>query len=642
LIYFGAAKLGLSMAFFHASASPVWPPTGIALAAVIIFGYRVWPGILIGAFVANATTDIAIATAGAIALGNTLEALVGGWLVNRFAGGSTTFVRPATVLAFVGLAAVLATAISATIGVMSLAVAGSAAWGHVASIWLTWWLGDMAGALIVAPLIVVWSRRPRSPFAAARFAEAAGLVAVVVIVATTVFSDWPFAGYPLGFLCIPPLVWAAYRFGLHGAVVAAVIMDALSIWGTMRGQGPFAVEDRNQSLLLLQAFMATVAMTSLLLAAAVSDQARVQAELAHHRDHLQDLVHQRTAELKSSHEQLRLAERMSALGTLAAGLGHDMANLLLPLRVRFEALQRNAIGEAGNADIGVIATALDYLQKLAGGLRLLAVNPERPHHGVPTELGDWWSEVEPVFRAVLPRGIALRSQLPDQETWVAMSRPALTQMVFNLVQNAGDAMRSRGAGTVTVSAECCRNDALVRLGVSDNGPGMAPEVKKSCMEPFFTTKPRGLSTGLGLSFVYGLVREAGGSIEVESEPGAGTTFRINIPRAAASRHADCAKLAIVDLSNERMRSFVATQLRALSFEVKVGTLSEHGIDGASLLVLDGAKLAATSLGEMSGQQPRIVAFGDPGCVAAMDALILETQPKVKAIREALRQCARAM
>lgn len=643
LIYFAAAKLGLSLAFFHASASPVWPPTGIAIAAVMLLGFRVWPGILLGALSANLTTDVSAATAAAIAVGNTLEALVGGWLVRRWAGGLAAFERPSTVPVFVACAAVLATIISATIGVLSLVLAGSASWDAAPSIGLTWWLGDMVGALMVTPFIVVWSRRPRSSLPAARLLEAAALGVVVLLVAMMVFSDGLVEGYPLGFLCIPPLVWAAYRFGLRGAVTSAVLMDALAIWGTQHGHGPFAVDDRNLSLLLLQAFMGTVSMTSLLLAAAVSDEARVQAELAHHRDHLQELVHQRTAELKTTHEHLRLAERLSALGTLAAGLGHDMANLLLPVRIRFETLQRTAFPEAARADVGVIAAALDYLHRLAAGLRLLAVNPERPRQGVTTELGAWWSEAEPVLHTILPQGITLAARLPGQETWVAMGRSALTQAVFNLVQNAGDAMRLREAGTVTISVQCAGDDPFVRLAVSDDGPGMTPDVKKSCLEPFFTTKPRGISTGLGLSFVYGLVRDAGGSIEVESELGCGTTFLMRLPRAAASKPmAQRAKVAIVDLNNERMRSLVATQLRAMSFEVKLGALSELGVDGASLLVLDGAKLAAASLGAVSARPPRIVAFGDPANAAAIDAVVLGPQPKVKAIRDALRQCARAV
>src|SRR5207237_6126454 len=146
--YFIAGKLGLMLASLHASASPVWPPAGIALAALLLFGYRAWPAIFVGAFLVNVTTAGSPGTSFAIAAGNTLEALVGAWLVNRFAGGRRVFDRAVDVFKFDGLAAVLATMVSATIGVTTLAVAGYASWSDYRSIWLTWWLGDAVGALV--------------------------------------------------------------------------------------------------------------------------------------------------------------------------------------------------------------------------------------------------------------------------------------------------------------------------------------------------------------------------------------------------------------------------------------------------------------------------------------------------------------
>jgi hypothetical protein len=132
-----------------------------------------------------------------------------------------------------------------------------------------------------------------------------------------VFGPWPerpLPRYARSFLCIPPLIWAALRFGLHGSVAAAVIIDAMATWGTLRGDGPFAVGDPNTSLLLLQGFMVVISGTALLTAGAVYRQQETEAELARHRDHLQELVEQRTAELEATYERLRLAEHMSALG----------------------------------------------------------------------------------------------------------------------------------------------------------------------------------------------------------------------------------------------------------------------------------------------------------------------------------------
>src|SRR5436309_6317239 len=156
IIYFVAGKLGLMLASLHASASPVWPPAGIALAALLLLGYRAWPAIFVGAFLVNVTTAGNVATSCAIATGNTLEALAGTWLVNRFAGGRNVFDRPQGVFKF-ALAAAISTVISPVFGVTSLGVAGFADWANYGAISLTWWLGDATGDLVFTPLALLWS-----------------------------------------------------------------------------------------------------------------------------------------------------------------------------------------------------------------------------------------------------------------------------------------------------------------------------------------------------------------------------------------------------------------------------------------------------------------------------------------------------
>ena len=175
-LYFAAGKLGLSLALAHPNASPVWPPTGIALAALLLLGQRVWPAVLVGAFLVNVTTAGSAATSLGIAAGNTLEAIVGAWLVNRFACGRRVFERPQHVFKFVVLAALASTAISATIGVTSLALGGFAGWSDYGWLWTTWWLGDATGALVVTPALVCWLAGPAPRWNLAKRLEAAALL----------------------------------------------------------------------------------------------------------------------------------------------------------------------------------------------------------------------------------------------------------------------------------------------------------------------------------------------------------------------------------------------------------------------------------------------------------------------------------
>ncbi len=284
IVYFTAARFGLHLAFVHPSATPVWPPTGIALAAVLVFGYRVCPGILLGAFAANLLTVGTAATSLGIAAGNTLEALVGSYLVNRYAHGRKAFEKAQDVFMFAVLAGLVSTAVSPTIGLTSLALGGFAAWADYGSIWLTWWLGDAGGALVVAPLLVLWSARPQWEWRGALSAEAVALLSSLFFVGQAVFGGLlPAASrnYPLEFLTIPFLVWLAFRFGSRAAATATFLLSGVTIYGTLRGFGPFAMASANASLLLVQAFMSVSTVMTLLLAAVVSERQQSEATLRH-------------------------------------------------------------------------------------------------------------------------------------------------------------------------------------------------------------------------------------------------------------------------------------------------------------------------------------------------------------------------
>ena len=275
-VYFLGGKLGLSLAFFHASASAVWPPTGIAIAALLLWGYQLWPAILVGAFFVNLTTQGTVATSTGIALGNTAEALLAAWLVRRFANGIKAFAKPQTVLRFVLLAGVLSTTVSATIGVSTLWLGRFAFAGHLGSIWLTWWLGNAVSAVMVAPLLLIWGTEGIPRFTRNEILEAFALMLMIIATGSVVFSS---SNLPIGYLALLPLLWAAFRFRQRGTAAAAILTSAIALAATLRNLGPFAKPDTNQSLLLVQAFMGTISVTVLLLAAVVSERRQTQEAL---------------------------------------------------------------------------------------------------------------------------------------------------------------------------------------------------------------------------------------------------------------------------------------------------------------------------------------------------------------------------
>jgi diguanylate cyclase (GGDEF)-like protein len=198
------------------------------------------------------------------------------------AGGPKAFDRAANIFKFVLCAAIVSTAISATSGATTLALAGFARWADYGSIWLTWWLGDAAGDLVVAPALLLWSAAPRAPWLRRRALEVAALALAVILSAMGVFGGYlAFSAhnYPVAFLCLPVFLWAAFRFDQRVATTAILILGGIAVWGTLHGAGPFARSSPNESLLLLQAFLAVTAVMTLTLGAAVTEHRHADAEL---------------------------------------------------------------------------------------------------------------------------------------------------------------------------------------------------------------------------------------------------------------------------------------------------------------------------------------------------------------------------
>jgi PAS domain S-box-containing protein len=291
VVYALTAKVGLTLAFAHPSATAVWPPTGIALAACLMWGYRIWPAIFVPAFLVNLATAGSVATSVGIAAGNTLEAVIGCYLVTRFAGGRAAFERPEDTLRFAALAGLLSTTVSATLGVSSLALGGYADWAEFGMIWLTWWLGNVGGVLIVTPVLLLWAVQAQID-SSWRFGKRALLAnLLVIVIGATIFCGWvPLSvnHYPIEFLPIPVLAWFAFRLGRRVTATAVVLLSAIAIWGTLQGFGPFAGEAPDIALVLLQGYMSVVAVTALTLAVAAVDRARVGRVLEEHiADHQQ-------------------------------------------------------------------------------------------------------------------------------------------------------------------------------------------------------------------------------------------------------------------------------------------------------------------------------------------------------------------
>jgi PAS domain S-box-containing protein len=276
-IYYGGAKLGLALSVAHGVITPVWPPTGIALASLVLFGRRMWPAVALGAFLANATSGASIPVALFITVGNTLEAVVGYELL-RIARFRPTLERVRDVLALVVLAGAASTAIAATNGVTTLWVAGNLSESYGSS-WLLWWVGDSMGDLIVASLLLVLAAGAlgRRGLALERALEGAALLALLVGLGCFVFL----AGYwRYPHLLFPLYIWAVLRFGQLGAVASSFTVAAIAIAGAVGGDTPLAHASPTNVVLILEGLLAGVTISVLLLGAVLAERSRAEKELA--------------------------------------------------------------------------------------------------------------------------------------------------------------------------------------------------------------------------------------------------------------------------------------------------------------------------------------------------------------------------
>jgi PAS domain S-box-containing protein len=316
VLYFGAGRLGLSLAFVNESASAIWPPTGLAIAACLLGGPWFWPAILAGAFLVNLTTTVAVFPSMLIACGNTAEALIAATLVRRVVRGPDIFAKTSSILAYVA-AALLASAVAATIGIAALLGGGLAEPATATMIWLTWLTGDFSSAVLLTPAIVTWTQARERPWTARTGLEACALLATVIIAGYWVFGPTVpgIRSYPLMFVMLPVLLWAALRFGLVGATSTVLVTAGVATLGTLNGYGPFSRGTANESLLLLQAYLAVKMVVMLTLAAAVAARHRAEHDIRQLNLDLERRIQERAEDLQRLHGRLVEAQHVAHIGS---------------------------------------------------------------------------------------------------------------------------------------------------------------------------------------------------------------------------------------------------------------------------------------------------------------------------------------
>ncbi|HEX4924777.1 MAG TPA: MASE1 domain-containing protein [Bdellovibrionales bacterium] len=509
VVYYATARAGLGVNALNTFATLVWPPSAISIAALTIFSRSLWPGVFLGAFLANFQTGASLPVALGIAGGNTLEALVGSYLLRAkvFDCGLQSY---SDVMRLAFGAGMVSTAVSATIGVTSLWLGGIIGAADVQRTWFYWWGGDATAVVTMAPALLVF--RTGLTFdrhALRKIPEAvllSGLVLILSFGITGGMAGGPFRDLLLPFIMFPPLLWASMRFGQRGAALATLVMSGTAVWGVAHDRGALSFGPVESDILQLISFSITVALTSLMVAVAST-----QRKLA-----------QRAAESANAAKTAFLANMSHEIRTpLGAVLGFSEL-LTMPGLSESERINNVEVIKRNGQHLSTIINDILDLSKVEAG------KLETERIVVPTR--EIVADIASVLRLdANDKGLDLKVQLENDVPAHIQTDPyRLRQILINVV---GNAIKFTARGLVNVRV--FRHDGKLAFEVTDTGKGMTPEQSRKLFVPFSqadasTTRKFG-GTGLGLALSKKLASLLGGDVLLAAtKSGDGSKFLITI------------------------------------------------------------------------------------------------------------------
>jgi signal transduction histidine kinase len=542
LAYYALGKLGLSLSVLRVT--PVWPASGLAMAVLLLGGYRFWPAIWIGGllvdfsnkFVLDHPVSSLLASIGS-ATGSTLAALLTAFLLNRYASGSRCLDRVRTTVPFL-VGAALYGLVAASIGASSLYLGRVIPAVAYQRVWFTWWMGDLAGVLVVAPVVLSFYSDRRFSNSPWRFAEAAALAGLMLMIGILAFSVRTPAQYHIEYMFLPCLVYACFRFGLRGATLMIAMVSSIAIWGTIHQLGAFATGSPNESLLALQVFTDITAITTLLLSAVLAERMKHTQEMARAMN-----------EAREARADAEEANR--AKSVFLANMSHELRTPLNKI-IGYSDLLREELDEEHHSDLIKIKDAgLRLLQMLSGILDLSMLETGKlVLNSVSFDVRSLVEQLtEDTRKAAEKKGTSLYMEVDDGLGEMRADQARIRQVLGSVLDNACK-FTSNGSIRFRVSRDDHNGAERIRFVIADTGIGIPADQLERLFRPFFqadsSTTKNFEGAGLGLCVSKLVCDRMGGSIDVSSEPGRGSTFTILLPRSGAPASGAPASAGIMD------------------------------------------------------------------------------------------------
>jgi signal transduction histidine kinase len=495
--YYASAKLGQTLRY-TASVSAIWPPAGLGIAALYLWGVRWWPGVFVAELVVNAELLVADHSLPLGSLlgqqaGNMAEVVVGALLLRRLVGLRAAIDRVEQVGGLFAALAV-ATVISATVGMVSMLAGGVISASEAPTFWRTWWLGDVAGALVVVPLVLAWAGDPGGAWRRLRTGEGAVLIAAVATLGALAVST----SEPVTYVVFPALIWAASRFGTPGATLSIAIAAGVAIGITASDVGPFFKQPIDHRTLSTQVYIVVTAMTTLFLAAVVSERERSTKQLA---------------QAKRREGEQAVQERRRIARDLHDSVSQALFSTLLHTRTAEKTLAQEGTRPDGRLarDLGAIGElTLAAQTEIRGLISELGRDPLEDGL-VPALVGQ-------ASRLVRPDGPTIEVQAPEGRLPLG---PRAEAQLFGIGREAlANVVKHSGASTAWIRVEDCPGHVVVEI--RDDGLGFEPDT--------------GHPGHFGLESMRSRAAEIGAHLTITSESGHGTVVRVEAP---AERKGPC-------------------------------------------------------------------------------------------------------